>query len=65
MTIIGRGSGTGHVIPPFIVFAATQVKYLWMRNEVSGSCFNDNGWIDHELLSYFFTEHFIQNALPQ
>ena len=66
ITIIGCGSATGHVIPPFIVFAAKQVNYLWTRNEVSGSRFavSDNGWVDHELFSYFLTEHFIQNAVP-
>ena len=66
VTIIGCGSATGHVIPPFIVFAAKQVNYLWIRNEVSGSHFavSDNGWVDYELFSYFLIEHFIQNAVP-
>ena len=44
-TIIGCGSTTEYVILPFIVFAAKQVNYLLMRNEVSGSpfIFSDNG----------------------
>ena len=33
--IIGRGSS----IPPFIVFVAIQVNYLWTRNGVCGPCF--------------------------
>ena len=39
---------------------------MWTRNEVSGSRFavSDNGWVDHELFSYFLTKHFIQNAMP-
>ena len=67
ITIIGCGSATGHVIPPFIVFAAKQVNYLWTRNEVSGSRFavSDNGWVDHDLFSFFLTEHFIENAVPR
>ena len=56
--IIGCGSATGYVIPPFIVFAAKQVNYLWIRNEVSGSRFavSDNGWVDHELFSFSHEE---------
>ena len=67
INIIGCGSATRHVIPPFIVFAAKQVNYLWTINEVSGSCFavNDNGWVDHDLFSFFLTEHFIENAVPR
>ena len=39
---------------------------MWTRSEVSGSRFavSDNGWVDHELFSYFLTEHLIQNAVP-
>ena len=66
ITVIGCGSATGHVIPPFIVFAAKQINYLWTRNEVSGSRFavSDNGWVDHELFSFFLIEHFMVNAVP-
>ena len=66
ITVIGCGSATGHVIPPFIIFAAKQINYLWTKNEVSGSRFavSDNGWVDHELFSFFLTEHFMANAVP-
>ena len=55
ITVIGCGSATGHVIPPFIIFAAKYFNHLWMNNEVSGTCFavSDNGWVDHELFSFF------------
>ena len=26
--------------------------------------FSDNGWVDHELFSYFLTEDITQNAVP-
>ena len=66
ITVIGCGSATGHVIPPLIVFAAKQINYLWTKNEVTGSCFavSDNGWVDHELFSFFLTKHFMANAVP-
>ena len=55
ITVIGCGSATGHVIPPFIVFAAKNLNHLWMKNEVLGTCFAvcNNGWVDHELFSFF------------
>ena len=66
ITVIGCGSATGHVILPFIIFAAKNFNHLWMKNEVSGSRFavSDNGWVDHELFSFFLTAHFMTNALP-
>ena len=55
ITVIGCGSATGHVIPPFIVFAAKNLNHLWMKNEVPGTCFavSNNGWVDYELFSFF------------
>ena len=65
MTVIGCGSATGHVIPPFVVFAAKNLNHLWMKNEVPGTRFavSDNGWVDHELFSSFLTKHFMDNAV--
>ena len=65
ITVIGCGSATGHVIPPFIIFAVKKLNYLWTKNEVSGSRYgvSDNGWVDHQLFSSFLIEHFITNAV--
>ena len=65
ITVIGCGSATGQAIPPFIIFAAKQVNYLWTKNEVPGSRFavSDKGWIDQGLFFYFLTEHFMTNAV--
>ena len=65
ITIIGCGNEVGQVIPPFIIFAAKQLNYLWMRSEVPGSCFtvSENGWVDHELFSFFLTKHFMTHAV--
>ena len=61
ITVIGCGSAIGHVISPFLIFAAKKLNYLWTKNEVSGSWYgvSDNGWVDHQLFSSFFTEQFM------
>ena len=65
ITVIGCGSATGQIIPPFIIFAAKQVNPLWTRDEVSGSRFavSDNGWVDQELFYYWLQEHFLAHAV--
>ena len=50
ITVIGCGSATGHVIPPFVIFAAIKLNYLWMKNEMSGSWY-----VDHQLFSFLFS----------
>ena len=63
-TVIGCGSPVRQVISPFVIFAAKQLNYLWMKNEVLDTHFaiSENGWMDHELFSFFLTKHFINSA---
>jgi len=65
ITVIGCGSTVGQVIPLFIIFAAKQLNYLWMNNEVPGFRFavSENGWVDHELFSFFLIKHFMNYAV--
>ena len=65
ITVIGCGNATGQAIPPFVIFAAKQVNYLWPKNEVPGTQFavSDKGWIDQELFYRFLTEHFMANVV--
>ena len=37
ITVIGCGSASGLILPPFIIFAAKQLNHSWTKNEVSGS----------------------------
>ena len=37
ITVLGCSSGTGQVIPPFVIFDAKNLNQLWTRGEVSGS----------------------------
>ncbi len=66
VTVVGCGSATGQVLPPFIIFAAKQINPLWCTDEVSGTRYavSDNGWIDQELFHYWLDEHFLSNATP-
>lgn len=65
ITVIGCGSATGQVLPPFIIFAAKQINSLWTRDEVSGSRFavSDSGWTDQELFFFWLQEHFLSNVV--
>ncbi len=64
VTVIGCGSATGQVIPPFIIFSGKQINLLWTLNGVNGSRFavSDNGWIDQELFKFWLSDHFLPNA---
>ena len=37
ITVIGCGSATGQILPPFIIYSAKKLNHLWMRDEVTGS----------------------------
>ena len=37
ITVIGCGSATGQILPPFIIFTPKQLNILWTNEEVSGS----------------------------
>ena len=65
ITVLGCGSATGQIIPPFIIFAAKQINPLWTKNEVSGSSYavSDKGWVDQELFKFWLKEHFLTNAI--
>ena len=67
ITVIGCGSATGQILPPFIIFAAKQLNILWTNEEVSGSRYavSDKGWVDQELFFYWLKEHCLQNAVSQ
>ena len=51
ITVIGCGSATGQILPPFIIYSAKKLNHLWMRDEVTGSRYgiSDKGWVDQKL----------------
>ena len=66
ITVLGCSSGTGHVIPPFVIFDAKQLNHLWTRGEVAGTRYglSDSGWIDRGLFYGWLEEHFLTHAVP-
>ncbi len=66
VTVVGCGSATGQILPPFIIFAAKQINPQWCTDEVSGTRYavSDNGWIDQELFQFWLDEHFLSNVTP-
>ena len=54
ITVIGCGSATGQILPPFIIFTTKQLNILWTNKEVSGSHYavSDKGWVDQQC--FFF-----------
>ena len=67
ITVVGCGSASGQVLPPFIIFAAKQLSPLWTRDEIIGSRYavSDKGWIDQELFHFWLKEHFLTNAVAR
>ena len=66
ITVLGCCSGTGQVIPPFVIFDAKHLNHLWTRGEVSGTRYgvSDSGWTNRELFYGWLEEHFLVHAIP-
>ena len=59
-------SGTGQMIPSFVIFDAKQLNHLWTRGEVAGTRYgvSDSGWTDRVLFFSWLEEHFLAHAVP-
>lgn len=66
ITVLGCCSGTGQVIPPFVIFDAKNLNALWTRGEVPGTRYglSDSGWTDRGLFMGWLEEHFLAHAVP-
>ena len=66
-TVIGCGSASGQILPPFIIFAVKQLNHSWTKHEVSGSCYgvSDKGWVDQGLFHHWLKVHFLVNAVSR
>ena len=65
ITVLGCCSGTGQAIPPFVIFDAKQLNYLWTRGEVPGTRYglSDTGWTNKSLFGGWLVEHFLIHAV--
>ncbi len=66
ITVLECCSGTGQVIPPFIIFNAKNLNHLWTRGEVSGTRYglSESGWTNRESFLGWLEEHFLAHAVP-
>ena len=67
ITVIGCSSATGQTLPPFIIYAAKQLNYLWTQDEVSGTRYGvcDKGWVDQGLFYLWLKNNFLPNAVSR
>ena len=67
ITILGCASATGQVIPPMVIFTGKYFNSLLSDGEVPGTLYgmSPNGWMDQELFSDWFLEHFLTHAVPE
>ena len=53
------------ILPPFIIYAAKQLNYLWTQDEVSGTRYgvSDKGWVDQGIFYLWLKDHVFPNAV--
>ena len=63
ITVPGCCSGTGQVLPPFVIFDAKQLNHLWTCGEVNGTRYglSESGWTDQGLFLGWLKEHFFSS----
>ncbi len=65
ITVLGCASATGQAIPPMVVFSGKRFNHELSEGEVPGTLYgmSDSGWMDMELFSNWFTNHFLKHAV--
>ena len=55
---------SGYCMPPFVLFARRKLNPDLVRHEVPGTLYgmSSKGWMDLELFSEWFTQHFLVHA---
>ena len=61
VTVIGCGNAAGEMLPPYIVYAAKNLRLNWMENGPEGAWYNvtDEGWMTSHCFLDWFKNHFI------
>ena len=65
ITVLACCNATGQAIPPMVVFAGKKFNHDLSEGEVPGTLYgmSDSGWMDQELFTNWFTNHFLQHAV--
>ena len=66
ITVLGCVSATGQALPPMVVFSGKWFNHELSKGEVPGTLYglSDSGWMDSELFSNWFSNHFFKHAVP-
>ena len=66
ITVLGCVSVTGQALPPMVVFSGKRFNHELIKGEVPGTLYgmSDSGWMDSELFSNCFSNHFLKHAVP-
>ena len=62
VTVLACTCANGYVIPPFVIFDRKTLNPELTKGEVPGTLYglSSNGWIDMELFSAWFFDHFLK-----
>ena len=66
-TVLACSNATGTALPPFIVLDDKNLNFKFTHGEVPGTLYglSSNGWMNQDLFDGWFTNHFLQYAVPQ
>ena len=61
VTVLACSCATGYVIPPFVIFDRKTLNPELTKGEIPGILYglSSSGWIDMELFSAWFFDHFL------
>ena len=64
ITVLGCVSATGQVLPLMVVFSGKRFNHELSEGEVPGTLYgmSDSGWMDSELFSNWFSNHFLKTC---
>ena len=64
VTVLACTCATGHAIPPMVIFERTTLNPELTNGEVPGTIYglSSNGWMNRELFSGWFANHFLPHA---
>ena len=65
ITVLGCANAAGQTIPPMVVFSGKRFNHELSEGEVPGTLYgmSDSGWMDSELFSNWFSNHFLKHAV--
>lgn len=64
VTVLACTSASGYALPPFVLFNRKSLNPELTKGEVPGTLYglSDSGWMNTELFSSWFFDHFLPNA---